>query len=631
MKKLVSCLLLAIPFTGICQQKYAISGVITGVSPKAKMYLVYDKGNTFVKDSCRLSAGAFKFLGKLAEPKSAILVLGHDGKFTDVGNIDMQPIYLEQTPLRITGKDSLSRAKITGGVLNANNQEKLSWIENMKGPRYREEPKLVASFIARYPTSKVSLDWVMSFSAKNQWVADAFAKLSPTLKQTKAAKEFGLEIQRFLAVAPGKMAPDFALSAPNGKLIKLSDYKGKYVILDFWASYCKPCRAGHPELKELYAALKPTGKFEILAVSVDRTKAPWVKAIEDDQIPWPQVADLDHPGRNRAAELYSTSIIPAQFLIGPDGKVLPKSVLSKIKENKALPAENTPALGRLSELSENSMLAALKKEGLSESGFKTDFDQLDKMLDRDIGEAALAAELDRYNFPEDSLAIRKLLDTKGVGLNKKRQEMKKGFIATHSDSFVSLYILRDMELMYAADSYVAAFNALSDRLKQTAIGQDIKSRFTKYNATPTGTTAKNFTRKNQYGKQINLNDYKGKVVILDFWGTWCIPCRQTHPHLKDLYKRYKAKGLEIVAVADEKNKDLEKARTGWIAAIEKDDAHWVHVLNKEGVDEQDIVKDYEITSFPTKLLLDKNGKILMRVTGGLNDEMDTMIKSILEN
>lgn len=631
MKKLVSCLMLAIPLMGVCQQKYKISGVITGVSSKAKIYLVYDNNNTFYKDSCILNSGAFSFSGKLEEAKPATLVLGREGKFTDRGQVDMLSIYLEPTPLKIVSKDSLSRAEITGGELNTNNQEKLRLIKNIRGLRHLGEPELVADFVSKYPASLVSLDWVMSFSAKTSWLADCYAKLTPQLKQTKAAKEFGLEIQRFLAVAPGKMAPDFSLPGPNGKLIKLSDFKGKYVLLDFWASYCKPCRGAHPELKELYAALKPTGKFEILAVSVDRTKAPWVKAIEDDQIIWPQVADLAHPGQNKAAELYSVSILPSQFLIGPDGKILPLSVLVEIRQRKALPVENTPSIGRLSDLSEARMLAALKKEGLSGAGFKEDFDQLDNILNTDIGEAALSDELGKLNFPQDSLAIRHLLNTKGVSLNKKRQEMKKYFIAAHPNSFVSLYLLNEMELMYAADSYVAAFDALADRLKQTAIAEEIKSRFVKYKATAKGSFAKNFSRKNQYGRQINLNDYQGKLVILDFWGTWCIPCRQTHPHLKELYSEYKAKGLEIVAVADEKNKDTEKARAGWLAAIKKDDVNWVHVLNKEGVEDQDIVKEYGITSFPTKLLLDKNGKILMRVTGGLNDEMDTLIKSILGN
>jgi thiol-disulfide isomerase/thioredoxin len=628
--KLVSWLLLAVPLSGICQQKYNISGMITGASPKAKMYLTYNKGDIFMMDSCTLKAGAFKFSGKVEEPKSATLVLGHEGRFVDVGKVDAQSIYMETTPVHIIGKDSLSKAKITGGALNVDNQEKLRLIKSIKGSVHVEEPKLVAKFVAQYPASKVSLDWLMSFSPKNHWVPDVYSKLSSTIKQTKTGQKFGGQIQQFLAVLPGKQAPDFSLPDPNGKLIKLSDFKGKYVLLDFWSSYCKPCRALHPELKALYAALKPTGKFEILAVSADRTKAPWVKAIADDQITWPQVADLTNPGRNKVVELYNITFIPAQYLIGPDGKILDIKVLTKLKLEKALPKEEkTEVMGKLSDLSAPNMLAALRQEQLSEVGFKADFDQLDGILNADIGEAVLSSELGALKFPEDSLAISKLINTKGLSLNQQRQKMKRAFIASHPNSFVSLYLLNEMELMYATDSYVTAFNALSSRLKQTSIAEKIKSRFGKYNATSTGTIALDFSRNDQYGKSIKLSDYKGKLVILDFWGTWCIPCRATHPHLKELYDKYKAKGLEIVAVANEKTTDVEKARSGWLAAIKKDDINWVHVLNKEGADSLDIVKDYAITSFPTKLLLDKNGKILMRVTGGLNDEMDVMIKSIL--
>jgi thiol-disulfide isomerase/thioredoxin len=357
-----------------------------------------------------------------------------------------------------------------------------------------------------------------------------------------------------------------------------------------------------------------------------------LKAIEEDQLSWPQVVDLPSPGATKATDLYSVSILPTQYLIGPDGKILPPNVLAKIKKDKVLPAEeNAAVMGKLSDLIAHDILTALKKEQWSEVGFKEDFDQLDSQLNTDIGESALSNELGMLKFPEDSLAINRLITAKGTVMYKQKQEMKKTFIASHPNSFLSLYLLNELEIMYSTDSYAAAFNALSDQLKRTSIAQKIKARLASGNATPTGTLAVDFKRIDQYGKTVKLSDYKGKLVILDFWGTWCIPCRQTHPHLKELYSQYKAKGLEIVAVANEKTKDPEKARSGWLAAIQKDDVNWVHVLNKESVDNQDIVKDYAITSFPTKLLLDKNGKILMRVTGGLNDEMDVLIKSILDN
>lgn len=631
MKKLVSLLMLAIPFMGICQQKYKITGVISGVPSKAKMYLVYDQGNTFVKDSCRLTAGTFKFSGLFKGPKSAILVLSRTGKYADTGVLDMQSVYLEATPVRVIGSDSVAKAKITGGTLNAQNQEKLRLIKNIKGSVYQQEPKLVTAFVARYPTSKVSLDWLMSFSPKNQWVADSYAKLSPSLKQSTAAKAFGLEIQHFLSVFPGKVAPDFSLSDSKGKIRKLSDFKGKYVLLDFWASYCKPCRAANPGLKALYDALKSTGKFEIVGISADRSKAPWLKAIEEDQLSWTQLIDLPNEGTTKATDLYSVSILPTHYLIGPDGKILSLDVLAKIKKDKVLPAEEKAGvMGRLSDLVETNILTALKKEQLSEVGFKEDFNDVDNQLNTDIGESALSNELGMLKFPEDSLAINRLINTRGTPMYKQKQKMKKAFIASHPNSFLSLYLLNEMEIMYSTESYAAAFNALSDQLKATSIAEKIKARLEKGNATPVGTLAVDFKRIDQFGKTVKLSDYKGKLVILDFWGTWCIPCRLTHPHLKELYSRYKAKGLEIVAVANEKTKDPEKARVGWLGAIKKDDVNWVQVLNKEGEDNQDIVKDYAITSYPTKLLLDQNGKILMRVIGGMNDEMDILIKSILD-
>ena len=116
------------------------------------------------------------------------------------------------------------------------------------------------------------------------------------------------------------------------------------------------------------------------------------------------------------------------------------------------------------------------------------------------------------------------------------------------------------------------------------------------------------------------------MVILDFWGSWCGACRQSHPQLKELYEAYKDKGLEIVAVANENGRG-EKA---WHEAIEKDDVNWVHVLNDEGIKKMDIVKAYQVNCYPTKFLINRDGRILLRITDLLNVEIEEMIEAILE-
>lgn len=634
MKKVVLWFLLALPLTGFCQQKkYLIKGRLQNISPKAKAYLISQIGNTVIIDSCRVKAGVFAFSGLVTEPRMCSLVLGHDGKFKEIGHVDLQSVYLEAGVIQVEGKDSLAKAKVWGTPLNLDNQEKQRLIKNINGKSTVEESILMSGFVRKHPASRVSLDWMIEIGGRDNLVIESYPELSETLKQTKAGKELGLAVKTSLSIRAGKPAPDFALSDQNGRLIRLSDFRGKYVLLDFWASWCKPCRALQPKLKALYEALNSTGKFVILAVSLDKDRGAWLKAIEEDNVPWLQVADLAKT-QNQAAVLYDVNIIPASFLIGPDGTILNADHKAILMRDNRLPSnlKNNDAgdIVPLSDLNYSYILKALEKENLNAAGFKEDFETLNSMLETDIGEGALANDIDKLDIEKDSIALREMLSTRGVSLHKQKLKMKQAFIAAHPDSFLSLFQLNELDCIYSADSYARAYHSLSDRLRNTSLGAAIKERIRRMEVTPTGMEASDFTRKDQYGNTVKLSHYRGKLVLLDFWGSWCVPCRQTHPHLKELYSKYKSKGLEIVAVANEKNRDPEKAKQAWLSAIKKDDINWVHVLNDEGNGAPDIVSKYGINGYPTKLLLDQNGKILMRVSTGLSDEMDVLIQQLLD-
>jgi len=140
------------------------------------------------------------------------------------------------------------------------------------------------------------------------------------------------QLEELRALAIGAEAPDIALPNPNGEIKKLSDLRGKYVLIDFWAAWCKPCREENPNVVRLYNKYNDKG-FEVFGVSLDRERDAWVKAIADDQLAWTQVSDLKY-FNSAAAELYQIQAIPATYMVDPEGKIIVKDLRGPTLERK---------------------------------------------------------------------------------------------------------------------------------------------------------------------------------------------------------------------------------------------------------------------------------------------------------
>ena len=244
----------------------------------------------------------------------------------------------------------------------------------------------------------------------------------------------------------------------------------------------------------------------------------------------------------------------------------------------------------------------------------------------------VSARLDqRYRLAKkakDTLLMKKYTDSIKVA-DEQKDQIRKQFIAANPKAWITPYIMQAYLVSTPVEILEPMYLKLDKRIQQTAYGKVIADKISGLKATQTGRQAINFVKIDKEGKTIDLQKYKGKYVLLDFWGSWCGPCRASHPHLKNLYQQYKDKGFEILGIAYENGASLPEQKKSWLKAITEDGLPWTQLLNNEGAEKQDIVKRYGISAFPTKILLDKEGKILARYTGD-GTEIDAKLAELMK-
>ena len=181
------------------------------------------------------------------------------------------------------------------------------------------------------PSSIVAPYLALSLDADNEFnfLKEVSAKISAN-QDNKYSKQLEQKVMSVQSVAVGQPAPEIELPSPDGTVLKLSDLKGKVVLIDFWASWCRPCRAENPNVVRLYKKYKDKN-FEIFGVSLDKNKDAWVKAIENDGIEWLQVSDLQF-WQSIAARAYQVNSIPRTFLIDEEGNIMAKNLRGQALE-----------------------------------------------------------------------------------------------------------------------------------------------------------------------------------------------------------------------------------------------------------------------------------------------------------
>jgi peroxiredoxin len=338
---------------------YTIEGKINGLETGQAILLLQTDGDIDTVATVPIEAGAFQFEGKVDHASM------HFIRFGDLPQA--APVFIENSAMTITAYvDSLPLMEVKG---SPSHDDLMAYIDDMRAfdTKNMELQTQYQNLVMGASSGAMDTTGLMSqingliaelnanIEAKTQFqkqwpldnldkpagayaawanrqaqiyspeeVQDLSTKLSAAQPNSPYAGYIASYLAKINGTQIGATAPDFSLPDPSGKTVSLKDYRGKYVLIDFWAGWCSPCRAENPNLVAAYNQYKGRN-FDVLGVSLDRERAYWEQAIAQDGLPWTQVSDLKW-WRSDVAQLYGIESIPANFLLDPQGKIIARNL-----------------------------------------------------------------------------------------------------------------------------------------------------------------------------------------------------------------------------------------------------------------------------------------------------------------
>lgn len=346
-------LLLALP-SFVSAQTVVIKGKFTGDTKGYNKIYIY--GNNVKNDSAVMADGSFEFKVPFEKPFLPLFYTEYDKTVKRM--YSPYPVLVEQPGEIILSEGDIAKGMSSFKVSGLKSAEEFNDLRAQQNGVYKkvndkiaakfgdkwydrsnpqaaeigkerekltgEEMAIVLNdFIGKHPDSYASaLALSMGRSSlKTEDMEKLYGMLSAKGKQTEEGKNVADYLNGLKSSAIGSTVKDFTLSTPDEKSLSFASLKGKYVMIDFWASWCGPCKQSFPHMKEVYAKYK-SDKFEIYSISIDKDKAAWLKGLKEQDLPWLQTLDT----KNISQSGFAVTGVPTTFLVDPKGKILMKEV-----------------------------------------------------------------------------------------------------------------------------------------------------------------------------------------------------------------------------------------------------------------------------------------------------------------